>query len=103
MYHDRANNVYSLNQSKRKDWIGREAKEEVVFVLAASKPGDFSVFPVLKLDELCTENRFWCAKHAVVQSSVVEGWMQICYGISVSAFQHRWSIKEQHIVKKLGK
>ena len=50
MYHYRANNVYSLNQSKRKDGIGREAKEEVVFVLATSKPGDFSVFPVLKLD-----------------------------------------------------
>ena len=46
MYHYRANNVYSLDQSKRKDGIGREAKEEVVFLLAASKPGDFSVFPV---------------------------------------------------------
>ena len=46
MYHYRLNNVYSLDQSKRKDGIVREAKEEVVFVLAASKPGDFSVCPV---------------------------------------------------------
>ena len=36
MYHYRANNVYSLDQSKRKDGIGREAKKEVVFLLAAS-------------------------------------------------------------------
>ena len=68
MYHYRVNNVYSLDQSKRKDGIGREAKEEVVFVLAASKPGDFSVCPVLELDELRTENRFVCIGHAASQS-----------------------------------
>ena len=72
IYHYRANNDYSLNQSKRKSRIGRELKEEAVCVLAASKPGEFALFPAMKLDELCTENRFLCTEYSIVQSLVVE-------------------------------
>ena len=75
MYHYRANNDYSLNQSKRKSRIGRELKEEVVCVLAASKPGEFALFPAMKLDELCTEK-------PVLVYGVLDGPVLSCRGVA---------------------